>query len=197
MINERLKGLSVKLDDLTLDQRNARKHNEKSVNGVAESLRLFGQQKPIVVDEAGVVIAGNATVRAARSLGWTSVAAVSFVGTKDQKTAFAIADNRTAELSEWNPDVLLEQISELSEDFDLDLLGLSSSEVADLMNVPDLDPGENSFEIDGAEFMTVKLTPEQADVVRRAVDMVKEVGGVTELSYARGIELICADYLGG
>ena len=65
------------------------------------------------------------------------------------------------------------------------------------MNSADIDFEDNEFEIDGAEFMTVKLTPEQAEIVRSAIDKVKELGGVAELSYARGIELICADYLGG
>ena len=197
MISKNLQSLIVKIETLKLDPENARRHSDKSVSAVVQSLEKFGQQKPIVSDEGGVVIAGNSTLRAARRLNWTEIAVTQFTGTSAEKTAYALADNRTAELSEWEPDVLLQQVSGIADDYDLELMGFSSSELADLMNSADIDFEDNEFEIDGAEFMTVKLTPEQAEIVRSAIDKVKELGGVAELSYARGIELICADYLGG
>ena len=197
MISENLRELIVKIDTLKLDPRNARKHSQKSVGAVIQSLKDFGQQKPIVADEDGVVIAGNSTLRAARQLEWGEIAVTRFTGTEDQKTAYALADNRTAELSEWDSDVLLEQIAGLGDEYDLDIMGFSSADLGDLLNETKLDLDDNQFEIDSAEFMTVKLTPEQAEIVRGAVDKVKELSGVAELSYSRGIELICADYLGG
>ena len=99
MISKNLQSLIVKIETLKLDPENARRHSDKSVSAVVQSLEKFGQQKPIVSDEGGVVIAGNSTLRAARRLNWTEIAVTQFTGTSAEKTAYALADNRTAELS--------------------------------------------------------------------------------------------------
>jgi len=102
-----LRSLAVPIDSLTLDPANARKHPEKNLDGIAGSLRVYGQCKPVVVRKAtGVVVAGNGTLAAARALGWTHVAAA-FVD-MDAATAagFSIADNRAAELAEWDDKAL-------------------------------------------------------------------------------------------
>lgn len=199
MINKRLSNLVVDIAGLRQDPKNARKHNNRSLESVVDSLKQFGQQKPIVALEDGTVIAGNATLKAALSLGWNEIAVSYFLGTHEQAVAYALADNRTSELSEWNAEVLLEQVSILGDQFNLDVMGLSAADLGEMLNDADEedDPYETDFEIDGASFLTVKLTPEQAETVRSAINRVKEIGGIAELDYARGIELICADYLGG
>ena len=68
-----MKVESVAIDTLTLDPANARKHDEKNLSAIKGSLARFGQQKPIVVDHNGVVIAGNGTLEAAMALGWGSI----------------------------------------------------------------------------------------------------------------------------
>ena len=60
---------------LSPDPANARRHPERNLEQIKASLRRFGQQKPIVVDAANVVRAGNGTLAAAKSLGWTTIAA--------------------------------------------------------------------------------------------------------------------------
>lgn len=102
-IAESLWPLAVLCDELTLDPANARKHDERNLDAIKGSLAVYRQVKPVVVRrDNNVVVAGNGTLQAARALGWTHVAAV-FVD-MDAATAagFAIADNRTAELSEWD-----------------------------------------------------------------------------------------------
>jgi len=88
--------------DLVLDPNNARAHDERNLEAIATSLARFGQQKPIVVAPDGTVLAGNGTLAAAKHLGWSEIAAI----TTDLKGAdargYAIADNRTAELAEWD-----------------------------------------------------------------------------------------------
>lgn len=91
----------VRCDSLSFDPANTRKHGKRNLDAIKASLRRFGQQKPIVVDSRGIVLAGNGTLAAARELGWTEIAVVkSDLGGVDA-TAFGIADNRTAELAEW------------------------------------------------------------------------------------------------
>jgi site-specific DNA-methyltransferase (adenine-specific) len=79
------------------------------------SLKEFGQRKPIVITEAGTIVAGNGTVEAAKRLGWLDIEVVRVPAdwTDAQVKAFAIADNRTAELANWNQEVLTSQLLEL------------------------------------------------------------------------------------
>jgi site-specific DNA-methyltransferase (adenine-specific) len=116
---------TVLIDDLDLDPRNARKHDEKNLKAIADSLEQFGQRKPIVV-WGRTVVAGNGTMAAARSLGWTeiTIARVPDDWSADQVKAYALADNRSAELAEWDEQVLAAQLLELQEaEFDVELLG--------------------------------------------------------------------------
>lgn len=95
----------IKISELSLDPANVRKHDRKNLDAIKASLRKFGQQKPIVVDAKGIVIAGNGTMTAAQELGWTEIAAYRTTLTGVEATAFAIADNRSAELAEWSDDL--------------------------------------------------------------------------------------------
>lgn len=121
-----LKIEQVPIEKLTFDPSNARKHSDANIAAIAESLKQFGQRKPIVVTDDGVIVAGNGTVEAARLLGLTDVDVVRVPKswTADQVKAFALADNRSAELAEWNPEVLSAQLLELDEaGFDIEALG--------------------------------------------------------------------------
>ena len=76
-IHESLASLAHPIDGLNLDPKNARAHDEASVQVIRDSLRRFGQRKPIVVQRGGMLVrAGNGLVMAARAEGWTHVAAV-------------------------------------------------------------------------------------------------------------------------
>jgi|HubBroStandDraft_1064217.scaffolds.fasta_scaffold453076_2 ParB-like chromosome segregation protein Spo0J len=97
---------SVAIESLSADPANARKHGQRNLEAIAASLRRFGQQKPIVVDSHGVVRAGNGQLAAARALGWTHIRVVRSDLPATELTAFAITDNRTAELAEWDPEIL-------------------------------------------------------------------------------------------
>ena len=112
-----LKVESVAVGDLVLDPSNARKHDGKNLKAIAGSLSEFGQRKPIVVTDENVVVAGNGTLEAARSLGWDviDVVRVPKDWSADQVKAFALADNRTAELAEWDEKVLASQLIELQD----------------------------------------------------------------------------------
>lgn len=107
-----------KLDALALDPANARLHDARNLAAIKASLEAFGQRKPIVV-AGGVVVAGNGTLEAARALGWESIATVSADDLDEtQRTAFAIADNRTAELADWDAAKLAEALALVTEDGD-------------------------------------------------------------------------------
>jgi ParB-like chromosome segregation protein Spo0J len=120
----------VPIDALTPDPTNARKHSRKNLDAIAGSLRQFGQRRALVV-YGDVVIAGNGTLEAARSLGWTEIAVtrVPRDWSPEQARAYALADNRTAELAEWDSAVLADQLIELDAvGFDLSEFGFAQME---------------------------------------------------------------------
>jgi DNA modification methylase len=103
----------VELSKLAADPANVRKHNSKNLKAIEASLRRFGQQKPIVVDGDGIVRAGNGTLAAAQQLGWTHIDIVRTALKGADATAYAIADNRTAELAEWDEEALAQQLASI------------------------------------------------------------------------------------
>lgn len=97
-----LAPLLVAIGTLTPDPENARLHDGASIDVIRASLAQFGQQKPVIALTDGTVIAGNGMLTAALALGWRSIACVRWAGTKADAVAFAVSDNRTAELSRWD-----------------------------------------------------------------------------------------------
>ena len=126
--------MKISITDLFLDPKNARKHSARNLEAIAASLEKFGQRKPIVVHR-GVVLAGNGTLEAAKSLGWTEidVAEVPDDWDNDTAKAYALADNRTAELAEWDESELAKQLLELQDaDWDITELGFDIPALADI-----------------------------------------------------------------
>lgn len=124
----------VKIDTLTLDPANVRRHPAKNLEAIKASLTRFGQQRPVLVNGKGIIIAGNGTVMAAKALGWDHVNIVRTELEGSEATAYAIADNRTAELAEWDDDALAQQLAALQiEDEELArAAGFDAKEIAAL-----------------------------------------------------------------
>lgn len=132
MIAEQLVPLATPLGDLSLLPGNPRRGD---VGAVARSLEVFGQRKAIVANRDGTIIAGNHTFQAAQSLGWSEIAVV-FVDDDDATAkAYALADNRTAELGGYDDEALIAYLSQVQAS-DAELLaatGWSDGDLAALM----------------------------------------------------------------
>lgn len=130
-----------KLSDIKPYPGNPRKNNG-AVDAVARSIEEFGFQQPIIVDTDFVIACGHTRHRAAEQLGLEKVPViVAHDLTPAQIKAFRIADNKTAELAEWDYDLLPLELSDLQGlNFDLDLLGFSETDLAKLLNA-DLQEG--------------------------------------------------------
>lgn len=107
-------------------KKNPRK-NDKAVDAVAESIRRFGFRQPIVVDGKGVIVCGHTRHAAALKLGMTKVPVhvatdLSFAAAR----AYRLADNKTAELAEWDQELLTAEIAECQ---GLELMGFAESEL--------------------------------------------------------------------
>lgn len=133
-ILEDLRVLAVPVNQCIPDPKNARKHPEKNLSAIKDSLKKFGQRKPIVVQETEdgsfVVRAGNGTLMATKSLKREWIAAVRVKEDDKSAMAYAIADNRTGDLAEWDDWTLAEVLVDLqNNDFDIDGLGFNQKEL--------------------------------------------------------------------
>ena len=108
-----MKTETIPIDLISSDPANVRRHPERNLDAIKASLRRFGQRRPIVVDRNGVVRAGNGTLAAARELGWTEIEVVWTDLLGSEATAYGIADNRSAELAEWDEPGLAAQLLDL------------------------------------------------------------------------------------
>jgi ParB-like chromosome segregation protein Spo0J len=154
------------IKDLVPDPKNRRTHTTRNIEMLQASLEKVGTGRSIVIDEDDVVLAGNATVKAAGLAGLTKLKIVEAAGdeviavrrrglTSEQKRDLALYDNRTAELAEWDVEQLVEDV-EVGVDLEAffrsdELLNMSSSADADLImemskgaDVSKPDPDENT-----------------------------------------------------
>ncbi|MBC7836012.1 MAG: ParB N-terminal domain-containing protein, partial [Phycisphaerales bacterium] len=114
------------------------RRNDEAVEAVARSIREFGFRQPIVVDADGVIVVGHTRWKAAQRLGLATVP-VHVAGelTAEQARAYRIADNQSAQIAEWDPDLLAQELTGLKAlDYDLSLLGFSDAELSEWMAPP-------------------------------------------------------------
>jgi 3'-phosphoadenosine 5'-phosphosulfate sulfotransferase (PAPS reductase)/FAD synthetase len=114
--------------------KNPRK-NDAAVGVVANSIKEYGFRIPILVDENYEIIAGHTRLKAAQQLGLETVPVIRVSDlTPEQVKAFRIADNKTAEYSTWDKDLLLGELSDLKKvNFDLSLTGFQDNELDKLV----------------------------------------------------------------
>lgn len=97
---------SLKLDSITPYGKNAKKHDKRQINNVAESIKQYGFVQPIVVDRDGVIVIGHCRALAAKKLGMEEVPCVCVDDlTPDQVNALRLVDNKSNE-SDWDFDLL-------------------------------------------------------------------------------------------
>jgi len=164
-----LLALATPIENIELLSNNPRKGDIKSV---AKSYETFGQRKPIVVRRTGenengptgIVIAGNHQLQAAKQLGWTKIAAVFVEDDDDTAKAFALADNRTAELGGYDPEALEKLVEELREN-NPDLLGATGWTDDDLAEVIGGSLSENRKEV------KEKIPPIPKNIVTKTGDI--------------------------
>lgn len=135
-IVEQLRPLAVDLDTLRPLPGNPRIGD---VEAIARSLVKFGQRKPITAKLDGTVTAGNHTMLAARSLGWPQIACVYVDDDDSTASAWALADNRLAELASYDEAALLALIERVDDVELLDATGWHEDDVADLVARIDAD----------------------------------------------------------
>jgi hypothetical protein len=205
-IADDLRPLAVPVADLTIHPDNARRHSERDIPVLAESLRRYGQRKPIVGKReyrglSNVIVAGNGTLEAARDrLHWTHIAVTWFDGEDDVADEFALVDNRTAELSEWDLATLSRQLKALKErggDALIQQIGWAAHEAAPLL-AADWEPSPVGH-LPGREvsYRSVTLSLGQWMILELAIQRLQSREHDASLPEGRCLELLAAEYLGG
>ena len=160
-------------------EKNTRKHQKKDVDNIARSIEKFGMNDPIGIWKDNIIVEGHGRLLACKQLGMTEVPCVRLDHlTDEQRREYAIAHNATAELSEWDLDILPDELAELDfSGFDFDF-GLedegedySPDEFDDDFTLPDGDKPEICQ-------MTFTLHKQQKELIEYAISIVKD--NVTE-----------------
>ncbi|MEO5367788.1 MAG: ParB/Srx family N-terminal domain-containing protein [Magnetococcus sp. WYHC-3] len=117
----------MRLSDIKPYPKNSKKHPDKQIKQIADSIKEFGFNQPIVVDKDNVIIVGHGRYEAAKLLGLEDVPALNVDLTEEQAKAYRLADNKLNE-SKWDMKLAVDELKELSQEmqtitgFDLDLL---------------------------------------------------------------------------
>ena len=120
-------------------EKNTRKHQKKDIDNIAKSIEKFGMNDPIGIWKDNIIVEGHGRLLACKQLGMAYVPCVRLDHlTDEQRREYAIAHNATAELSEWDFDILPDELSELDlSDFDFDFK-MSYQEEESNVNIDDL-----------------------------------------------------------
>ena len=111
--------IEKKLSDIKPYEKNPRK-NDNAVEYVANSIKSFGFKVPIVIDKDGVIVAGHTRYKASKKLGLEKVPCIIADDlTDEQIKAYRLADNKVSEKSEWDFDLLFDELSEIGDLIDM------------------------------------------------------------------------------
>lgn len=126
------------------------RNNEQAIDKVAASIAEFGFNVPIVIDKKNIIITGHTRLLAAKKLGLDEVPCIiADKLTEAQVKAYRIADNRTAEFSQWNQDLLKIELECLNElDFDLNITGFNEEYFNILKSDDDVDLDDFFYDVE-------------------------------------------------
>lgn len=129
-----LQPFAVPIDTIFQHDQNPMGHPDQNLQAIARSLDSYGQRRPVVVNKTNnKILAGNGTCRAAKELlGWDEIAAVYVEDDPESEMGFVIADNRTAQLSKWNYEILADIFN--SVDNPSDIPGVNRAFVTDVLD---------------------------------------------------------------
>ena len=121
---------------------NARTHSDAQVDKIAASIKEFGFNNPILIDQDKGVVAGHGRLMASQKLGLEQVPTIELSHLSDaERRAYILADNRLALDAGWDEEVLSLELKRLEEEIDLSLLGFNDLELATLLDSLETEEG--------------------------------------------------------
>jgi len=158
------------INQLQSDHKNARRRTDRSASLIKESLQRYGAARSIVIDEDNRILAGNGTVEGAKAAGIKNVRIIETNGdeiiavkrtglTEEEKVGLALADNRTADLSEWDQHML----HQLSQEHDL-TPWFDQEDLDELLAVTELPPEKGNTDPDDVPEVPQEPTTKPGDL---------------------------------
>jgi ParB-like chromosome segregation protein Spo0J len=193
----------VLIDELKPWDKNPR-INDSAVDSVAKSIQTFGFNVPILYDQHMTIVAGHVRWKAAKQLGLTTIPAIQLSLTRAQREAFAVADNKTADIAGWDYDALGKILSDLPDQgIDLTSLGFNEAEL-DAILKPEEDFNWDQFQEDLEEFhqdathvfLPVKVPAEMKQAVSESIRKCAKERTIAEKDNARLAGLVLMSLLG-
>jgi ParB-like chromosome segregation protein Spo0J len=182
---------------------NSRTHNEYQVGQIASSIRQFGFNNPVLVDEETTIIAGHGRVLAAMKLGLKVVPCIRLSHlSESQKRAYIIADNKIALNSDWDNELLALELTDLKDaGYDMEVLGFTIEEfktitgMVEEVGLPELPDGDK----EPYQQITFTLHDEQKSIVDNAIALARTNPladtGLNENTNGNALALICEEWL--
>lgn len=187
--------------DLIPYANNPRTHSDQQVLQVASSIKEFGFNNPILIDEHNGIIAGHGRLAAAQKLDLKLVPTITLAGLSEaQRKAYVIADNKLTENGGWDVDALRVEIERLSElDFDIGLTGMDANSIKEILDIevdlPELFTGDK----EPFQQKTFTLHDEQASIVEDAINLARtdpsSDQGLNENANGNAISYVCEQWL--
>jgi len=187
--------------DLIPYANNPRTHSDQQVLQVASSIKEFGFNNPILIDEHNGIIAGHGRLAAAQKLDLKLVPTITLAGLSEaQRKAYVIADNKLTENGGWDVDALRVEIERLSElDFDIELTGMDANSIKEILDIevdlPELFTGDK----EPFQQKTFTLHDEQASIVEDAINLARtdpsSDQGLNENANGNAISYVCEQWL--
>ncbi len=146
---------------------NARTHSKKQIKQIASSITRFGFTNPVLISDAGEIIAGHGRVEAVKSLGWKVVPTLALSHLSEtERRAYVLADNKLALNAGWDRDILAIELQALIDfDFDVELTGFSLAEIDFVLDeASEADPAGSDAEEDHVVYATGKAVSRQGDL---------------------------------
>ena len=169
-----------KVQSLIPYERNSKVHPDKQIEQIAKSIEEWGWTIPILIDEKDHMIAGHGRLFAADHLGLTEVPCIVAKGWSEaQRRAYVIADNKLAEQSMWNDDLLYSEMNALLDDgFDVELMAV------------EIDPATMGYEPNMAPIIQFPQV-NKADVDKAGDALQNQVSGISGDKASDGHEVMC------
>lgn len=152
----------LRVEDLIPYARNPRK-NKKAVKAIAESIRKYGFQQPIVVDKHSVIVVGHTRLDAAKSLGLKTVPCVVMDAPDEAVREYRVLDNKLNELAEWDFAILADELKAMDISDDIFGLAFTEAELHDIFNPEIEEIGSTEDNKDKAPQYVIALDKESWD----------------------------------
>ncbi|MGA1980359.1 MAG: ParB N-terminal domain-containing protein [Sedimentisphaerales bacterium] len=166
--------------------------NDEAVDFIAKSIESFGFNVPILCNQEFVIIAGHARWKAAKKIGMKSVPVIVLEITEDQRKAFAVADNKTAGLADWDYSKLRKVLCELKhKKINMPSLGYSKTELQALLTQQkwfDWKAFEEQLKTRLATrylLLPVKVPAETKESFKRAIKKFADEHGINKKDFAK------------